>query len=130
MVLQYLYIGYTTLRYRRPLSVLVTILANFVFWFAAAFLTGSASAKLGLAYSGLALEFVVALLLPFVPGYINAPAAEISERYGALTLIILGEGIISLVQSLSDAIAGFGFTHSQCMSSSDLRRFVILICSL
>ncbi|KZT53868.1 hypothetical protein CALCODRAFT_511148 [Calocera cornea HHB12733] len=84
-----------------------------IFWLISAFITTSASAKVGLAYFGLAIEFLSAILLPLSPGYVKPPAAMISERFGALTLVILGEGIISIVRTFSFVISGFGFSNDQ-----------------
>ncbi|EJT97443.1 hypothetical protein DACRYDRAFT_18804 [Dacryopinax primogenitus] len=80
-------------------------------WITAAFLSQSQAAKLALAYSGIFLEFVFVVFQPlFEHGYIDPPAEIISERFGALTLIILGEGIIGLIRNFSFVISGFGFT--------------------
>ncbi|KZT53870.1 hypothetical protein CALCODRAFT_35717 [Calocera cornea HHB12733] len=48
------------------------------------------------------------LVLPFFRGYIMLPVALVSERYGELTLVILGEGIIGVIKTLGDAVKGFG----------------------
>ncbi|KZO92556.1 hypothetical protein CALVIDRAFT_302716 [Calocera viscosa TUFC12733] len=86
--------------------------ASGALWITAALLTNSEPAKLALAYSGIFIEFLSVLFQPLLPGYIKPPAEMISERFGALTLIILGEGIIGLIRSFSFVISGFGFTNT------------------
>ncbi|EJT97450.1 hypothetical protein DACRYDRAFT_97231 [Dacryopinax primogenitus] len=88
-------------------------LVSGVFWLISALLTTNAGAKVALAYFTLAVEFLSAMVMPLGPGYMKPPAAMISERFGALTLIILGEGIIGIVRSFSFVISGFGFSSDQ-----------------
>lgn len=72
------------------------------------------TAKLTLLYLPIALEYLTAVGCAFTPGYIRTPSAAISKRYGALILIILGEGIIGIIRSLSATIAGFGISMQMC----------------
>ncbi|KZT53869.1 hypothetical protein CALCODRAFT_35651 [Calocera cornea HHB12733] len=121
LVLQYLFVLWTTHRHKRHLASLVvppiTALISAVLWGLSAGMTGNATAKVACAYSGLALEVAAAAILPMFPRYMKAPPEILSERYGALSLIIIGEGIIGIVRSFSSVMAGFGFSrasYAQC----------------
>ncbi|KZO92555.1 hypothetical protein CALVIDRAFT_540830 [Calocera viscosa TUFC12733] len=84
-----------------------------ILWLIAGLIPTNASAKVGLAYFALCVEILSAVVLPMMPGYVKPPASMISERFGALTLVILGEGIISIVRTFSFVISGFGFSNDQ-----------------
>ena len=51
--------------------------------------------------------------MPLSLGSLKPPAAMISERFGARTLV---EGIIGIIRTFRQVIAGFGFTSDQCAS--------------
>ncbi|EJT97451.1 hypothetical protein DACRYDRAFT_119534 [Dacryopinax primogenitus] len=121
LILEYVLVLITTRHYKRHLpSLLVPPIVAFisgVLWAISASMTGNAAAKVACAYSGLGLEVEATLMLPLMPQYMRAPPEMISERFGALSLIIIGEGIIGIIRSFSAVMAGFGFSsvaYGQC----------------
>ncbi|KZT53864.1 hypothetical protein CALCODRAFT_557294 [Calocera cornea HHB12733] len=108
---QYLYVTYATRRHHRWVSLAVpsaTCFFSFVLNLIAAFLTTNQAAKVALLYLPVGVEMLAVLILPFFRGYIRTPGSLISQRFGELTLVILGEGIIGIIKNLGNAVKGFG----------------------
>ncbi|KZO92558.1 hypothetical protein CALVIDRAFT_601376 [Calocera viscosa TUFC12733] len=109
--IQYLYVAYATRRHGRWVTLAIpaaTCFLSFALNFIAAFLNSNTAAKIVLLYLPLGLEMLAVLILPFFRGYIKTPVALVSQRYGELTLVILGEGIIGIIRNLGNAVKGFG----------------------
>lgn len=72
-----------------------------------------ASAKVGLFYAGILVEILGVFIQPAlrIDGPLT-PDEYIAERYGALSLIILGEGFITLTKVFGNALVGLGQSHT------------------
>ncbi|KZO92553.1 hypothetical protein CALVIDRAFT_530040 [Calocera viscosa TUFC12733] len=94
LAVQYLHTAYITRRHKRLLTLLIPAMmssASAILWLVGGSLRFRSDIKLEICYSALALEYIVTGLLPVLVSYIPVPSYAISERYGALTLVILGE---------------------------------------
>ncbi|EJU01967.1 hypothetical protein DACRYDRAFT_89007 [Dacryopinax primogenitus] len=104
---------------------IVTTLLSATFWLISGLLTLSSAAKLVLGYGGLVIEVVVTIAASTRESAIAPSSGMLGGRFADLTLVILAEGVLSIVTTLAEVVSGFGLNsggsklngYSECISS-------------
>jgi low temperature requirement protein LtrA len=118
LLVQYLVALYLATRAKRPRKALLISIGSCALCMATATASTCISfstraliiAKLVLLYGGMLVECLGVLLESSHQSTVRAPVHDLTERCGALTLIILGEGFISVLRAFQYALSGFGAT--------------------
>ncbi|KZT53659.1 hypothetical protein CALCODRAFT_44505 [Calocera cornea HHB12733] len=131
LALQYLYVACVTKPQPRRekwdsfVIPIVTCILSAVLWLISALLTQSAAAKLVLGYGALVLEMLITVGASSLKNSISPSYGMLGDRFADLTVVILAEGVLGIVQTLASVVSGFGLNaggsklngYSECISS-------------
>ncbi|KZO93458.1 hypothetical protein CALVIDRAFT_539902 [Calocera viscosa TUFC12733] len=128
---QYLYVACITKSKNRRekwgsfVVPIVTCIFSAVLWLISGLLSSSAPAKLVLGYGALVLEIIITVGASIRTSTIAPSYLMLGERFADLTVVILAEGVMGIVQTLAAVVSGFGLNagesklngYSECISS-------------
>ncbi|ORX33247.1 hypothetical protein BD324DRAFT_640417 [Kockovaella imperatae] len=135
MCVQYLVCWLLGRRLRRPLaSVYISIgtfFASCILIVAAVTLPSTSpshvKAKICLLYASILLELLSIRVKIYLKQHGNIDSGNVAERYGAFTLIILGEGFISIIRAMNDTITSISAKVSVTYAQLVLAIFILVM---